>query len=402
MNSPRDKRIGLYGEAGTGKTYLLQQVSKNVRIAFTAPTNKAVNVLIEMGCNQIDCMTIYSFLGLVVNEYTGVVSIDKKGECKSTQYDVLVIDEGSMVDDIICSRVKRLKHIKIVIVGDEAQLFPVNLNYSPAFSLVHESITLTEQMRQTNVNHPIRPLLALLRTLILSKTNIIPDLSKFSGQIVGKDGITRSVIIIRKSDNFISILNQMANKLNTKNCSAIAYRNVVVDNLNDLCHQTIYPNAEFIYSKNESLILQRPYKLDTNNTIVMNIGDIIDVEDIEPHNSIIKVGSVKFEIPSLVINNSFVAPQDRIGLNSILTEMGNQLAKGDKSFTWKDYYKFRDTFIHVKHSYCLTAHQSQGSSYDTTVINTKDILSMPGTIEEKLRCLYTALSRTKFNTIILV
>ena len=400
MNSPRNSKLGLYGEAGTGKTFLLQQISDSIRIAFTAPTNKAVKVLIDSGCNPTDCMTIYSFLGLVVNESTGKVYIDKKGECKSKKYDILVVDEASMVDDIVCAKLKDLSHIKIIIVGDNAQLFPINLRYSPAFRLVSKSITLTAQMRQTNANHPIRPLLAILREAILTQSNTIPDLSKFSGQIVGDDGVTRSVIVIRNNSNFVKLIEQTSDKLNTDVCSAIAYRNNRVDAINDLCHSYIYPHSKFPYSKNEKLILQRPYKV--NEYLTMNIGDFIHIDEIKSQSTPVYIGNVKFDIPSLLINDNFLVPSNRLDFNAMLNAMALQLNKGDKSFSWKSYYDFRDLFIHVKHSYCVTTHVSQGSTYDTTFVDSKDILSLPGTIEEKLRCLYTALSRTKLNTIILI
>ena len=400
MNSPRNSKLGLYGEAGTGKTFLLRQLTDSARIAFTAPTNKAVKVLIDSGCNPTDCMTIYSFLGLVVNEATGKVSIDKRGACKSKKYDILVVDEGSMADDIISAKLKKLNHIKIIIVGDDAQLFPVNLRYSPAFSLVSESITLTEQMRQNDANHPIRPLLSTLRKAILTKSNIIPDLSKYAGQVRGDDGINRSVIVIRNTSNFTKLLESASDILNTDFCSAIAYRNARVDYINQLCHSSIYPQSEFLYSKGEKLILQRPYSV--SEYLTMSIGDIVQVDDIEQQSTPVYIGNVKFEIPSLLINDMFLVPSDKDGFNDMLSVMASQLNKGDKSFGWKSYYNLRDLFLHVKHSYCVTTHTAQGSTYDTTFIDSRDILSLPGSIEEKLRCLYTALSRTKLHTIILI
>lgn len=68
------KRVfGLFGYAGTGKSTLVnlvaeQLVSAGKRVAFTAPTNKAVGVLrrmaAEKGLRGVDFMTIHQLLGL--------------------------------------------------------------------------------------------------------------------------------------------------------------------------------------------------------------------------------------------------------------------------------------------------------------------------------------------------
>jgi hypothetical protein len=73
--------FGIRGEAGTGKTHIFQYMPKKIRVAYTAPTNKAVGALIDSGCPAEHCMTIHKFLGLKLSEDDGQTSLDSLFFC---------------------------------------------------------------------------------------------------------------------------------------------------------------------------------------------------------------------------------------------------------------------------------------------------------------------------------
>ncbi len=190
------KVFGLYGYAGTGKTTtMVEFVSYLIingyikRIGFTAPTNKAVNVIkskfkphikkiseklfekkipdvfnfdeelefLEQNGIKIDFMTIHKLLMFqtdysVATGDTIFVRNNKKGEANSLipEYDLIIIDECSMISidmvDSVFDEIKVLttskidtstttfvKTPKIIFTGDPAQLPPVNEEDSSIF-----------------------------------------------------------------------------------------------------------------------------------------------------------------------------------------------------------------------------------------------------------------------------
>ena len=195
------KTFGLYGFAGAGKTttivefvsYLLLNGYLN-SVAFTAPTNKAVNVIkskfkphlkkiinykfkreLNEGFNfdneleflethgiSIQFMTLHKLMGFKTDySLSGdVIFIRDKGgsnsKCLIMNYELVIIDECSMInidtiDNIFNeirteNKTKNYKLIpKVIFTGDPAQLPPVNENNSSIFcNSIKESLTLED------------------------------------------------------------------------------------------------------------------------------------------------------------------------------------------------------------------------------------------------------------------
>ena len=113
------------GAAGCGKTTLIRKIPSilNLRgkIAFLAPTGKAAKVIGSHG------RTIHSFMYIpVVDTNTGQVKewIPRVAE-EFEDYDLLIVDEVSMVNDEMMNDLKSLG-IPIIGSGDPFQLPPVN------------------------------------------------------------------------------------------------------------------------------------------------------------------------------------------------------------------------------------------------------------------------------------
>lgn len=147
----------LGGFAGTGKTFCMREVLKRtrgsrVKFAFTAPTNKAAKELRKV---TGEARTIYSLLGL---------RIDKSGELKElvsgekpdlTDIDIIVIDEAGMINrnlmDILQYHTTEMGgSLKIVLMGDAAQLPPVGEPLSPIWKLAAPMVHLQTVMRHDN------------------------------------------------------------------------------------------------------------------------------------------------------------------------------------------------------------------------------------------------------------
>ena len=175
------KTVGIYGYAGSGKTtlitkFIVYMFSKKFlkNVAFVAPTNKAVSVMKSKFGNDLDVLlgpehsdetfnyklsllrgqknlnasflTIHKLLNFKTDfDVNGERIFVKKGKSNLFQFDVVIVDECSMISfDLLYSlfddlRIKvldkkNMKIPKVVFIGDPAQLSPVNEQVSAIFS----------------------------------------------------------------------------------------------------------------------------------------------------------------------------------------------------------------------------------------------------------------------------
>ena len=158
-----DKHFLLSGQAGTGKTttirYFLQSLSgQDLKIAITTPTNKSLRVIKEsIGDLSIPGVTlvfktIYSLLNLRL-EPSGAVKelVDKSdGKNDATSFDLIVIDEASMLQNIVLTHLDRktiFTGTKIVLLGDNEQLPPVNEEESAIWRMFDVNFRLAFRRR---------------------------------------------------------------------------------------------------------------------------------------------------------------------------------------------------------------------------------------------------------------
>jgi exodeoxyribonuclease V len=134
----------LTGHAGSGKTYLMQRLTKSMlakkrRIVLSAPTHKAVAVLArklaEANIKDVTCRTIHSVLSLTPKPRTDRLVFERDRNADPVTTDVVVVDECSMVDLELLRHIRRhLPNAFVLFVGDPAQLPPVGEVASETFS----------------------------------------------------------------------------------------------------------------------------------------------------------------------------------------------------------------------------------------------------------------------------
>ncbi|MEL7086298.1 MAG: AAA family ATPase, partial [Cyanobacteria bacterium J06597_1] len=165
-----DERLYLLtGYAGTGKSTLLQALIVRLRevgddrtIALTAFTNKAKKVLESMTAKwglDVDCLTCCQLLGIrpAINPETGQQEFkpDRAFQSQIDKYALVVVDECSTIGEemwaVLLNAVTGLfKDVKLLFVGDRAQLPPVNETESPCFEQIGQATNLTEVVRYGN------------------------------------------------------------------------------------------------------------------------------------------------------------------------------------------------------------------------------------------------------------
>jgi hypothetical protein len=436
----------LTGSAGTGKTflvsYLYSVLKSNYNIAFTASTNKAVNVLqatyetqhkqhkqhkqqeeektkgeIEKE-KEVNFYTIHRFMN-------SNRAIDKNGEAyfkfsegkRGKISDIVFVDEISMIPSVLAAQIEVIKkYKKVILIGDRAQLPPVNEIESSLFSWKINSSNLNEIVRYRN---NIVKLANQLKNLIFNKKNIC--LASCRG-----DG----VFLYRDNDRWLEEYYK-----DTNNSVVLAYTNDRVRTYNDSIRKRVIKiNSRNRFEANEKIMFNNFYnassineggeKINYYTSYQINIKScredvyIIDTIKIletmrddlvfQKQNPIIAdtfIESLPNNIPIyyLVTEGDYLVnnPIDFKGLSENLEKVKNEFIRIKTLFSdttirefWDFYYNsLIDKFADVTYGYAMTVHKSQGSTYNRVFVDMKDIIKRNPKERESYQCLYTAVTR---------
>lgn len=164
--------ITLGGYAGTGKTTLisifrekLYKTDPKIKVAFCSYTGKATRVLKnkliqnEAIFAKDNISTIHSLIYSPIMDKNEEIIGWKQKEIDEVKYDLIIIDEASMVDFEIWKDLLSY-HIPIIAVGDHGQLPPIN----SSFSLMQRPLLRLEQIHRQAEGNPIIEISILART----------------------------------------------------------------------------------------------------------------------------------------------------------------------------------------------------------------------------------------------
>ena len=440
--NPAKYIIGLTGAGGTGKTFITKYIINHCKysnsvIKCTSSTHKACRVFSQaIGGKNVD--TIQSTFGLrldlrLEDFNPSAPQFNPMSKPKLDNIKLLIIDEASMLPaklvTYICNQCKPLD-IKILFIGDAYQLAPVNENKSIAFDRCYEVYNLTQVVRQAS-NNPITNLLNLLRYDIKHKTyRFLEYISKNIGN-TNYNEFNEGFTICNRKD-FQNLIDRSFNDEEyTKNIDMyriIAYTNNCVSGWNNYIRNNIIRDADKnIITKND-LIMSYETIVDEFMQVVINnseeyiINDIVNFVDDKYG---FKGFLIKFQLvhggnitrPLFIIDH-----RDKFTISmyhKVITDLINS-AKfangGTRVSKWKEYYNFKKKYLiaaniidrfgktlhnrDIDYGFAITAHKSQGSTYDNVFIDVNNIVfdknNKPySDHDDMLRRLYVACSRAK-------
>ena len=364
----------LQGTAGTGKTTLIKEVSKDwanqqqllktldpkysfTKFTFTATTNKAVQALTN--ATGYFAKTIHQLLGLTVRN--GQVALATQSEPEFFN-SVIVIDECSYIDYNLLGLIETYtKGNKVIFMGDKTQLPPVGYNHSPVFYKEYPTFNLTKQLRQLhspNIAKYCRDLQAFINTPVdfpaLSIGNEIEYLSK---------------------DDF----NKRILQMDAAKSKILAIKNRTVNNYNAVLFKAKNGREEF-----------------TTKDVVINNHYVPGLATDEE----VTIDHIRYGV-----NNDGVAGANVV-INSkqyFLPDKVSNIKKLIKQYTAMGEYgkanAIKNTWVDLRPNFALTIHKSQGSTYDEVFIDLDDMKSIKD-LRELAKLLYVAMSRTKYRVIL--
>ena len=435
MRDASQREMVLTGAAGTGKTSLLhvflKELSKEfkkIKVYCTAYTNEAVRVLSQRSGKNYD-KTISGLLGLKLeqNEDKGKILV-RDGVCHARKYRLIVIDEASMINDdcyaMIQSVLRDFPQMKILYVGDEAQLPPVNFASSVVFSCVPNIFRLTKVMRVSEDN----PIIDLVTPIRDPRNMFRPEDCFEHVDRVNERGEGVRFYTAKKPffENLFADFMSEEYKDNKNFCRLLAYTNNAVDKSNCFIRRHIFGNEVEEYTPGDDLIVTEGYSIPLAGDKTLQVyanGERLEVIEAEKYTE----QETNIVCWSLLVDN-YLAPSNKRELRHIKVvsaeglptyiALKRQLIGKAKTLcaeidpitgrpvhnrheVWQEYYDFINSFCYVNYSYAMTIHKAQGSTIDNVYVVEKDINICDWDILQRNKLKYTAFTRAAKNLHIL-
>lgn len=415
------------GFAGTGKTFLIKRFIKYLhikypgfRVAVTGPTNKSVKVLAKssgMKDVRVNYQTVHKLLGLKEEiQNDGKIKFTKSFSDKNEidQYKVLIIDEVSMLDDELFIEIQaNSRKLKIIFMGDPAQIPPVNrpdcIPFNSEKNIYYNFIncSLSEIMRQSQDNPIIKASFGIRNNL----TKHYPIDEVYTTVNEKGNGIIR--IDANKDSDRMETMKLFEKYFKCKefnddpdHAKVIAWRNKTIDKTNNIIRSILYGKEPGKIMIGEKLVCNKPI-MDGLNIIIFNTNDELSVEEFNVASDIFVSSAGKNRLNyydttvlSFDVEGKEIRRRIKILHESSQNEF-NAIANSLKSFaieqkgahrSWPKYYEFLRMFAEVGYNYSITAHKSQGSTYKNVFVLEDDIISNTD-IKTRNRILYTVYSR---------
>lgn len=429
LDAPGDSMFLLEGYAGSGKTYLVGKIIRQVfkkypgwKIAVTAPTNKAVKVLRKsssMKDKNLEFQTIHKLLGLkeqITPDGKQIFVKQREEDSTIEDFHLVIVDEVSMLsDDLFTELYRHSRHVKILYMGDPAQVPPVGKENSIPFIPEErekydiERNLLMETMRQKEGNPILTAAFAIRNDL---KSEVHPDVPTVI--TLNDEGLGVVPVDMNKKENRDMLNRHISEKFdspefvaNADYAKVIAWRNVTVNNLNRIIRQMIYKMIDLPkLMPGEKLIANKPI-ITNYETILFSTNDEFEVISYEvrtrtfaTNEEAIKLKIYETKVRHMDINNREIVREIEI-LHEDSEAAFNKYAlflKNDAIRTrganrsWVKYYNFLRQFADISYNYAITVHKAQGSTYTHTFVIEDDI-DYNSNVYERNRIKYTAYTR---------
>lgn len=346
----REPSLSISGYAGTGKTTLISQLpyflkknGRSINVAYATLTAKAALVLRNKG---VPATTIHSLI------YDTIVQQDQKTHKlkyifslkKFLIKDLIVIDEASMVSDVLYNDLKHFG-IPILFIGDSFQLPPINSELN-LMDNKYVKYTMKDIVRQQKQN------LIIKMSVKLRNFQNIPYMNE---------------------QQFSKIHHSRFNKQDLiKYQQIITGKNITRIQLNKYCRQLLKYNSDSPVVNDRMIFLRNNYE-----------DNVFNGQQIILTRSPQSLGKGKYRIQGQdVVTGNYVdvnIVDDFI--NTLPVQVDNKRIASIS----------RTDFNQIDYAYAISCHKSQGSEFEQVVL--WDDLFAINNKQQRNRWLYTAITR---------
>jgi exodeoxyribonuclease-5 len=369
---------------------------------------------------------LHSVCGLRLTENDdGTTSIASTGNPMLDQFDLLVVDESSMIDAkmLLRSIQSSRGNCLVLFIGDPAQLPPVTEGVVAKVFKLPQGWMLDKVVRQARDN----PLIAA--SMHIRKRSRVDDIlaapsereSQRVIQALGHDDRVQAseLMDLLPSDSFIrgtGRLRELALDLQRQGIDAriLCYTNNTVLANNESIHFDLHPEAgNLMFVPGERVIVQSATKaenIDTGKTVELVTSEELTVEDVEltqhPQYTNTKVyqlvmqddlgNLVKVYTPKLM--TAFRHQTSKLfgevnEINRLLNRTpGDKLLREKLNQTRNAAWAYKNSFAEIRHNFSSTVHKAQGATVKIALIDLPDIMRMQSTFLFN-SALYVAITR---------
>ena len=425
-NKINDEIFILKGYAGTGKTYIISNIVKNLwkinkSVVLLAPTGRSAKVLSSY-CNK-EAFTVHKEIFYTKNNFSGNLEFTLKiNKHKNT---IFIVDEASMIStnrgdgvglfsqsllDNIIKYVYSGFKCKLLIIGDVAQLPPVKSNISYAlddeylekeYNKSINSVELTDVVRQEKESG-ILSFATSVRNKI--ENDFFEDIS-FNSEIFS------DVVKVEDGEQLMNLIQDSYNNYGIEETAIIVRSNKRANLYNRSVRDKILNNENIISVGDLLMVIKNNYFWLNNKRDLGFIanGDIIKIEEIHNIQNIygfkfaeVKISMVDYPkispFETVLILDSLFINTPALDFNimnklyqEILKDYMNVKTKYKRHMGVKN-NKFFNA-LQVKFAYSFTCHKSQGGQWSSIFLEFPFLPN--GMDKDFFRWLYTAITRAK-------
>lgn len=400
--SPSVNEMVLSGAAGTGKSFVVKEILKNIEdmyaigdmlhghttryeIALLATTNKAAAAL-ESQMGQ-EVKTIHSYFGLIpvynheTHKYVLARRKDPNGKVKTFTDTLFLIDEYSFIDETLYKLIHSAQYnCKFIYIGDHCQLPPIDSELPYVHTLnIPLQTHLTEIVRQDSTsilrqlsydmrnsidkNLPLPPFIAD------NKNIFYVDEGTFQNQLILDITNGVSTVFLAHTNGRVKQYNEGLKKLFSKENRPYAEGDLVIANapiINPLTHTVLVKNEAAVFI--EQVVKGHESTL-TESGNIHTSGYHIKIE-----------------------GHMYFMPEDPLEKERMLKIVECTEERENILIKW----------INVRHGYACTVHKSQGSTFKHVYVDLNDLAITRKYSEEIYkRLLYVACSRSSDKLILI-
>jgi len=401
-SDPDKKFITISGPGGSGKTYMLKEALKGFNpdyILGSTISHFAKKVLGESLGTNFRVTTVAAMLGMTVayDDETGAMLMvqrrNKDGKHiipMISSYDIIIIDEASMIDDTLFDIILSYGK-KIIAVGDRYQLPPVEQDHDSKF-FDNIDAELSKVMRFNGIIKEFSSIFVSEIKRYNEGYNIDKHvITKNTNGRTSKLDTTGAGYIFLKSIKTVLTLAYLDFKrdpISTDGCRIIAYKNKTIDALNNNIRKMLYGKNRNVFEVGELVISDGGYGKEITNGDIFRVTGVRNFEDANGIHCHILQLNKKLIRPVFVVSAKGMEVYDE-------TEAYYK-QQAISTRQWKRYYEFVNTYAKFKYSYAISVHKAQGSSIKNVYVFEGEIMRVkPTTMKEKFQSLYVAITRAR-------